>query len=193
MVRELICQFKFTLEEILLCNAPSFMLSFMQADTMATKITRNFPQKKPNRLNAFRCSICSEVFKWRSQLKRHLRNHTEEKPNENTQSKKHTSQERSFNCEQCYKSFGRQQHLERHVRSRHQGLKPYQCTECDDSFKKKAELISHTRRAHDTNVRCEGENAARVKFQEMFCCKQGGVHHVDTVLAHLETHKEKQL
>ena len=165
------------------------MLSLLEADTMATKRTGNFPQKKPNRLNAFRCSICREVFKWHSQLRRHLKGHTEEKPNENTQSRKHTSQQRAFKCGRCDKSFGRQQHLSRHVRSRHQGLKPYLCTQCDDSFKKKAELISHTRRAHGTNLPCEGKNTARVKSQEMFCFKQGRVHHADMGLACLDKHE----
>ena len=65
------------------------------------------------------CRHCSEHFMWYSQLKRHLL----ESHNEGTW----------LTCNICQKKFVSSGHLNVHVR-RHQAVKPYVCSECPKCF-----------------------------------------------------------
>ncbi|KAK7070273.1 hypothetical protein SK128_017962, partial [Halocaridina rubra] len=77
------------------------------------------------------CQICERLFTTKSNLKRHIRRHTGEKP---------------FSCPECDCKFTWRDALISHQRL-HSGEKPYNCDICQKSFRSKPNLLSH-RKVH---------------------------------------------
>ncbi|KAL0481479.1 zinc finger protein [Acrasis kona] len=75
------------------------------------------------------CDVCEKVFKDRSNLVKHIRTHTREKP---------------FTCPECDKSFAHSQTLKEHLNT-HGNKKPYSCEHCNKSFANDANLKRHVR------------------------------------------------
>ncbi|CAL4085797.1 unnamed protein product, partial [Meganyctiphanes norvegica] len=91
----------------------------------------------------FQCAQCSMSFTQRSCLTKHQRIHTREKP---------------FQCAQCSKSFTRKHHLTEHLYI-HTGEKPFQCAQCSKYFARKGTLIEH-QIMHTKSLQCSKSRKA---------------------------------
>uniref|UniRef100_A0A3Q2DA47 C2H2-type domain-containing protein n=1 Tax=Cyprinodon variegatus TaxID=28743 RepID=A0A3Q2DA47_CYPVA len=78
------------------------------------------------------CHHCEKAFKKPSQLIRHIRIHTGERP---------------YKCTHCNKAFNQKVVLQTHM-VKHTGEKPHLCMFCPASFSQKGNLHSHVQRVH---------------------------------------------
>lgn len=82
------------------------------------------------------CPYCTKEFRKPSDLVRHIRIHTHEKP---------------FKCPQCFRAFAVKSTLTAHIKT-HTGIKAFKCQHCMKSFSTsgslKVHIRLHTGRAH---------------------------------------------
>jgi uncharacterized C2H2 Zn-finger protein len=78
------------------------------------------------------CTVCDKKFMKPSQLVRHMRVHTGERP---------------FACLMCRKSFNQKNALQIHMK-KHTGERPYVCPFCQYAFTQKGNLKTHIQRSH---------------------------------------------
>ncbi|XP_068112270.1 gastrula zinc finger protein XlCGF48.2-like [Hyperolius riggenbachi] len=110
-------------------------------------------------LEKYSCSDCGKSFLQKSDLVRHIRSHTGEKPFEcqecgkrftlkgalGVHQRSHTG-ERPFCCSVCGKRFARKVILRNHERI-HTGEKPFACPDCKKCFAQSVSLFRH-RKTH---------------------------------------------
>jgi len=117
----------------------------------------------------WRCHICKILCTNSSNLRAHIRTHTNERPykchyvgclkgfaqhsNLVAHLRIHTG-EKPYKCKHCHMAFARSSHLTGHERT-HTGVKPYVCGVCMERFSTSTHLRNHTKRHNvDSEFRC---------------------------------------
>ena len=89
-------------------------------------------RKGTKRKRGHECDVCEKVFRYPSEVTRHMRTHTNEKP---------------YECDVCEKRFSQSGSLQTHMRI-HTNERPYECDVCDKAFRDSGTLKRHKRTQH---------------------------------------------
>ncbi|XP_052231983.1 zinc finger protein 236-like isoform X2 [Dreissena polymorpha] len=127
-----------------------------------------------------KCQHCNKVFQKPSQLTRHVRVHTGDRP---------------FKCHICSKAFNQKGALQLHILGRHTDKKPHTCQFCDQGFAQKGNLRAHIKRVHTLSEQTD-VNVSVYKCSECSCMfkKLGSLNaHLSRVHTQLDPEAEKLL
>uniref|UniRef100_S4RJ24 Zinc finger protein 236 n=1 Tax=Petromyzon marinus TaxID=7757 RepID=S4RJ24_PETMA len=98
----------------------------------ASLSTRSYKRNIDRSGFSHRCEHCMKTFQKPSQLIRHIRIHTGERP---------------FTCEECGRAFNQKGALQIH-KAKHTGERPYRCAFCPHTFSQRGNLRAHIQRVH---------------------------------------------
>ncbi|CAG5136803.1 unnamed protein product, partial [Candidula unifasciata] len=104
-------------------------LGTMAVHDSATGLLKRHYIRKVNGIRWHQCTYCTKEFKKPSDLVRHIRIHTHEKP---------------YKCTQCFRAFAVKSTLTAHIKT-HSGLKEYRCDVCGKMFSTQGSLKVHLR------------------------------------------------
>ncbi|XP_048885932.1 transcriptional repressor CTCF-like [Brienomyrus brachyistius] len=110
----------------------------MLSEVNAEKVVGNMKPPKPTKIKkkgvkkTFQCELCSYTCPRRSNLDRHMKSHTDERPHK---------------CHLCGRAFRTVTLLRNHLNT-HTGTRPHKCADCDMAFVTSGELVRHRRYKH---------------------------------------------
>lgn len=104
-------------------------IQLMNVRDSATGIVKKHVIRKIGGVRWHQCTYCTKEFKKPSDLVRHIRIHSHEKP---------------YKCNQCFRAFAVKSTLTAHIRT-HTGIKHYKCNVCDKLFSTHSSLKVHSR------------------------------------------------
>nr|XP_033206407.1 zinc finger protein 91-like isoform X1 [Bombus vancouverensis nearcticus] len=110
----------------------------------------------------YACTFCHKEFKKPSDLIRHLRVHTQEKP---------------FKCTHCYRSFALKSTMIAHERT-HSSVKRYACGSCEKAFVCHSSLIAHTR-LHAKSENCSNKTTDNDKDSDTYAVIDADIYPTD--------------
>nr|XP_022339060.1 zinc finger protein 236-like [Crassostrea virginica] len=159
-------------------------LSTMTVHDTATGMVKRHVIRKVNGVRWHQCTYCSKEFKKPSDLVRHIRIHTHEKPYKCTQCfrafavkstltahiKTHTGV-KDYKCDSCDKLFSTQGSLKVHLRM-HTGAKPFDCPQCDKLFRTSAHRKSHIQ-SHFKDLQDDPDGSSRKRAFKRISHKMG--------------------
>lgn len=108
-------------------TAKSYVNVMTVADA-ATGTLKTHIIRKVGGVRWYQCMYCTKEFKKLSDLVRHIRIHTHEKP---------------YKCDQCFRAFAVKSTLNAHIRT-HSGTKNYACEHCQKMFSTSGSVKVHT-------------------------------------------------
>ncbi|XP_032892174.1 transcriptional repressor CTCF isoform X4 [Amblyraja radiata] len=109
--------------------------------------------KKKGVKKTFQCELCSYTCPRRSNLDRHMKSHTDERPHK---------------CHLCGRAFRTVTLLRNHLNT-HTGTKPHKCPDCDMAFVTSGELVRHRRykHTHEKPFKCSMCDYASVEVSKL--------------------------
>ncbi|XP_048464319.1 transcriptional repressor CTCF-like [Rhincodon typus] len=109
--------------------------------------------KKKDVKKTFQCKLCSYTFTQRSNLDRHMRSHSDERPHK---------------CHLCEKAFRTITLLQNHINT-HTGTRPHKCPDCAMAFVTSGEVVRHRRykHTHEKPFKCSICDYASVEVSKL--------------------------
>ncbi|XP_056588136.1 zinc finger protein 675-like isoform X2 [Triplophysa dalaica] len=151
------------------------------------EVAKNFSLKNSGRAadkDSRACPQCGKSFTRKSDLNKHIRSHTGERP---------------YACEQCGMTYIHKHHLNRHIQM-HIGERSFKCDQCGKTFVRKDNLNVH-KEVHTKPYRCDlcgkcflyqhilQAHMRRHPGEKAFNCTSCGQSFKQS--KHLETHRKK--
>ncbi|MBN3281914.1 CTCF protein, partial [Polyodon spathula] len=129
------------------------------SEVNAEKVVGNMKQPKPTKIKkkgvkkTFQCELCSYTCPRRSNLDRHMKSHTDERPHK---------------CHLCGRAFRTVTLLRNHLNT-HTGTRPHKCQDCDMAFVTSGELVRHRRykHTHEKPFKCSMCDYASVEVSKL--------------------------
>ncbi|XP_038658860.1 transcriptional repressor CTCF-like isoform X1 [Scyliorhinus canicula] len=148
-----------TNSDLTICDCRDRQLEGRRADVTVEKridpaITNRLNKnKKKDIRNMFQCKLCSYTFPQRSNLDRHIRSHTDERPHK---------------CHLCEKAFRTVTLLQNHINT-HTGTRPHKCPDCAMAFVTSGEVVRHRRykHTHEKPFKCSICDYASVEVSKL--------------------------
>uniref|UniRef100_A0A1A7XKQ5 Transcriptional repressor CTCF n=1 Tax=Iconisemion striatum TaxID=60296 RepID=A0A1A7XKQ5_9TELE len=129
------------------------------SEVNAEKVVGTMKPPKPTKIKkkgvkkTFQCELCSYTCPRRSNLDRHMKSHTDERPHK---------------CHLCGRAFRTVTLLRNHLNT-HTGTRPHKCTDCDMAFVTSGELVRHRRykHTHEKPFKCSMCDYASVEVSKL--------------------------